>query len=122
MGAIPTHHNWPLVSNKVLQRLKGSQQAPDSGTSLMPVSSVPYVSDHMELHNNNCASGILHPGLSESDVYSDVIQEAQLNDLLQTVRLSVHLDTPLHGNNARGAKYGVYYASVVTHTVFETIK
>ena len=32
------------------------------------------------------------------------------------------LDTPLHGNNARGAKYAVYYASVATHTVFENIK
>ena len=56
------------------------------------------------------------------DVYSDVIQEAQSNNLLHMVRLSVRLDTPLHGNNARGAKYAVYYASVVTHTVFENIK
>ena len=85
-------------------------------------SSVPHVSDRLELHNNNWASGILHPGLSESDVYSDIIQEAQSNDLLHTVRLSVHLDMPLHGNNARGAKYVVYYTSVVTHTVFENIK
>ena len=34
----------------------------------------------------------------------------------------MRLDTPLHGNNARGAKYAVYYTSVVTHTVFENIK
>ena len=34
----------------------------------------------------------------------------------------MRLDTPLHGNNARGTKYAVYYASVVTHTVFENIK
>ena len=68
--------------------------------------------------NNNWVSGILHPGPSESDVDSDVIQEAQSNNLLHMVRLSVRLDTPLHGNNARGAKY----ASVVTHTVFENIK
>ena len=34
----------------------------------------------------------------------------------------MRLDTPLHGNNARGAKYAVYYASVATHTVFENIK
>ena len=61
----------------------------------------------LELHNNNWASGILHPGPSESDVYSAVIQEAQLNDLLHTVRLLMRLDTPLHGNNARGAKYAV---------------
>ena len=54
--------------------------------------------------------------------YSDVIQEAQSKDLLHTSRLSVRLDTPLHGNNARGAKYAVYYASVVTHTVFKNIK
>ena len=54
--------------------------------------------------------------------YSDVIQEAQSNDLLHTVRLLMRLDTPLHGNNARGAKYTVYYASVATHTVFENIK
>ena len=79
-------------------------QAPDSETSLMPVSSVPHVSDRLELHNNNWASRSQHPGPSESDVFSDVIQEAQSNDLLHTVRLSVRLDTPLHGNNARGAK------------------
>ena len=87
-----------------------------------PFSSVPHVSDRLELHNNNWASGILHPGPSESDVYSDVIQEAQSNNLLHTVHLSVRLDMPLHGNNARGAKYAVYYASVATHTVFENIK
>ena len=87
-----------------------------------PFSSVPYVSDRLELHNNNWASGSQHLGPSESDVYSGVIQEAQSNDLLHTVRLSVHLDTPLHGNNARGAKYAVKYTSVVTHTVFENIK
>ena len=34
----------------------------------------------------------------------------------------MRLDTPLHGNNTRGTKYAVYYASVVTHTVFENIK
>ena len=70
----------------------------------MPVSSVPHVSDRLELHNNNWASGILHAGLSESGVYSDVIQEARTNDLLHTVRLPARIDTPLHGNNARGAK------------------
>ena len=53
---------------------------------------------------------------------SDVIQETQSNDLLRTARLSMRLDTPLYGNNARGTKYAVYYASVVTHTVFENIK
>ena len=87
-----------------------------------PFSSVPHVSDRLELHNNNRASWILHPGPSESDVYSDVVQEARWNDLLHTARLSMRLDTPLHGNNARGAKYAVYYASVATHTVFENIK
>ena len=55
-------------------------------------------------------------------VYSDVVQEAQWNDLLHTARLLMRLDTPLHGNNARGAKYAVYYASVATHTKFENIK
>ena len=34
----------------------------------------------------------------------------------------MRLDTPLHGNNTRGAKYAVYYARVVMHTVFENIK
>ena len=29
----------------------------------------------------------------------------------------MRLDTPLHDNNARGTKYAVYYASVVTRTV-----
>ena len=87
-----------------------------------PFSSVSHVSDRLELHNNNRASWILHPGPSESDVYSDVFQEAQWNDLLHTARLLMRLDTPLHGNNARGAKYAVYYASVATHTVFENIK
>ena len=38
------------------------------------------------------------------------------------IERSVAHGTPLHGNNARGAKYAVYYASVVTHTVFENIK
>ena len=94
-----------------------SRQAPDSETLLMPISSVSHVSDRMELHNNNWASGSQHAGLSESDV----IQEAQSNDLLHTARLSMRQDTPLHGNNARGTKYTVYYASVVTHTVFENI-
>ena len=51
-----------------------------------------------------------------------IVQEAQWNDLLHTARLLIRLDTPLHGNNARGAKYAVYYASVATHTVFENIK
>ena len=87
-----------------------------------PFSSVPHVSDRLELDNNNRASWILHPGPSESDVYSDVVQEAQWNDLLHTARLLICLDTPLHGNNARGAKYAVYYASVATHPVFENIK
>ena len=83
-----------------------------------PFSSVPHVSDRLELHNNNRASWILHPGPSESDV----VQEARWNDLLHTARLLIRLDTPLHGNNARGAIYAVYYASVATHTVFENIK
>ena len=87
-----------------------------------PFSSVPHVSDRLELHNNNWASWILHPGLSESDVYSDVIQEAQSNDLLHMVRLLMRLDMSLHGNNARSAKYAVYYASVAMHTVFKNIK
>ena len=87
-----------------------------------PFSSVPHVSDRLELDNNNRASWILHPGPSESDVYSDVVQEARWNDLLHTARLLIRLDTPLHGNNARGAKYAVYYASVATHPVFENIK
>ena len=82
-------------------------------------SSVSHVSDRLELHNNNWASGSKHPGPSESDVYSDVIQEAQSNDLLHTARLLMRLDTPLHDNNARGTKYAVYYASVVTYIVFE---
>ena len=34
----------------------------------------------------------------------------------------MRLDMPLHGNNARGAKYVVYCASIVMHTVFENIK
>ena len=85
-------------------------------------SSVPHVSDRLELHNNNWASGSQHPGPSESDVYSDVIQEAQSNDLLHTARLSVRLDTPLHDNNARGTKDAMYYVSVVKHTVFKNKK
>ena len=85
-------------------------------------SSVPHVSDRLELHNNNWASGILHPGSSESDVYSDVIQEAQSNDLLHAARLSMRLDMSLRDNNARGTKYAVYYVSIVTHTVFENKK
>ena len=87
-------------------------------------SSVSHVSDRLELHNNNWASGSKHPGPSESDVYSDVVQEAQSNDLLHTAtaRLLMRLDTPLHDKNARGTKYAVYYASVVTHTVFENNK
>ena len=85
-------------------------------------SSVSHLSDLLELHNNNWASGSKHPGPSESDVYSDVVQEARSNDLLHTARLLMRLDTPLHDNNARGTKYAVYYASVVTHTVFENKK
>ena len=85
-------------------------------------SSVSHVSDRLELHNNNWASGSKHPGPSESDVYSDVIQEARSNDLLHTARLLMRLDTPLHDNNARGTKYAVYRASIVTHTVFENLK
>ena len=104
-----------------------SYQAPDSEPdsepdSWRPFTSVPHVSDRLELHNNNQASWILQPGPSESDVYCDVVQEAQWNDLLHTARLLIRLDTPLHGNNARGAKYAVYYASVAMHTLFENIK
>ena len=88
-------------------------------------SSVSHVSDRLELHNNNWASGSTHPGPSESDVYSNVVQEARSNDLLHTARLLMRLDMPLHDNNARGTKYAVvlrYYASVATHTVSENIK
>ena len=99
-----------------------SNQAPDSEPSLTPVFLSSTCFDRLELDNNNRASWILHPGPSESDVYSDVVQEAQWNDLLHTARLLIRLDTPLHGNNARGAKYAVYYASVATHPVFENIK
>ena len=86
-----------------------SNQAPDSETLLMPVffSSTcfrPSGAAQQQLGFWNFTSGSIY---SKSDVYSDVIQEAQSNDLLHTVRLSVHLDTPLHGNNARGAKYAV---------------
>ena len=52
-------------------------------------SSVSHVSDRLELHNNNWASGSKHPGPYESDVYSDLIQEAQSNDLLHTARLLI---------------------------------
>ena len=55
-------------------------------------------------------------------MFSDVVQEARSNDLLHTVRLRMRLDMPLHDSNARGTKYAVYYASVVTHTVFENKK
>ena len=98
------------------------QHAPDSETSLMPVFFSFTCFPPSVLHNNNWASGSKHPGPSESDVYSDVIQEAQSNDLLHTARLLMRLDTPLHDNNARGTKYAVYYASVVTHTMFENKK
>ena len=54
--------------------------------------------------------------------FTVTIQEAQSNDLLHTARLLMRLDTPLHDNNARGTKYAVYYASVVTYTVFENKK
>ena len=50
--------------------------------------------------------------------FTVIIQEAQSNDLLHTARLLMRLDTPLHDNNARGTKYAVYHASVVTHTLF----
>ena len=43
-------------------------QAPDSETSLIPVSSVSHVNYRLELQNNNWASGSQHPGPSESDV------------------------------------------------------
>ena len=72
-------------------------------------SSVSHVSGRLELHNNN--SGSKHPGPSESDVYSDVVQETRSNDLLHTARLLIRLVTPLHDNNARGTKYAVYYAT-----------
>ena len=55
-------------------------------------SSVSHVSDRLELHNNNWASGSKHPGPSESHVYSNVIQEAQSNDLLHTARLLMRLN------------------------------
>ena len=45
------------------------------------------------------------------------IHEAQSNDLLRTACSLMRLDTPLHGNNARGTKYTVYYASVLMHSV-----
>ena len=81
-------------------------------------SSVSHVSDRLELHNNNWASGSKHPGPSESDFYSDVIQEAWSNDLLHTACLLMRLDTPPHDNNARGTKYAVYHASVVRRKSF----
>ena len=107
MFVINTHHKIRPLTAKFRWRL---------------FSSVSHVSNRLELHsNNNWASGSKHPGPSESDVYSDVFQEAQSKDLLHTARLLMRLDTPLH-DNARGTKYAVYYASVVTHTVFENKK
>ena len=112
---------WPQALHQALKSLLYSIRPLTAKLRWRPFSSVPHVSDRLELHNN-WASWILHPGPSGSDVYSDVMQEAQSNNLLHTVRLLMSLDTPLHGNNARGAKYAVYYASVATHTVFENIK
>ena len=80
-----------------------------------PFSSVPHVSDHLELHINNWASWTLHRVCLK-------VQEAQLNYLLHTVHLSMRSDMPVWGSNARGAKYAVYYESVVMGTVFENIK
>ena len=74
-----------------------------------------HMSDRQELHNNNWASWTLHLGSSESS-------EPPSNYLLHTVRLSMCPDMPLCGSNSRGAKYAVYYASVVMHTVFKNIK
>ena len=103
-----------------------SCQAPDSESLLTPVflSSTCFQPSGAAQQQLGFLNFTYHPGPSESDVYSDVIQEAQSNDLLHTVRLlmCLHVDTPLHGNNARGTKYTVYYASVATHTVFENIK
>ena len=113
----PLRH-WTLVGTRWVRPLTANLR-------WRPFSSVPHVSDRLELDNNNRASWFLHPGSSESDVYSDVVQEARWNDLLHTARLLtwlMRLDTPLHGNNAGGAKYAVYYTSVATHPVFENIK
>ena len=63
----------PWISQSTLD------QAHDSETSLMPVFFSSTCFRPSGLHNSNWASGILHPGPSESDVYSDVIQEAQSN-------------------------------------------
>ena len=113
-------HTWDLTT--VMVRIQRLIRPLTAKLRWRPFSSVSHVSDSLELHNNNWASWILHPGTSESDVYSDVIQEAKSNDLLHTVRFLMRLDTPLYGNNARDATYTVYYASVATHAVFETIK
>ena len=65
------------------------------------------------------ASWTLYLGSSESS-------ETPSNYLLHTVRLSmcpdISWDMHLCGSNSRGAKYAVYYASVVMHTVFKNIK
>ena len=94
-------------------------QAPDSDARFLHF--------HMFLTRWSCTTTI---GLLELNIRVRLkvtyvwrkIQEAQSNYLLRTTRLLMRLDTPLHGNNARGAKYAVYYVSVVTHTVFENIK
>ena len=113
---------WRICTQTEFTRVTNATRPLTANLRWRPFSSVPHVSDRLELHNNNRASWILHPGPSESDVYSDVVQEAQWNDLLHTARLLMRLDTPLHGNNARGATYAVYYASVAAQTVFENIK
>ena len=76
------------------------QRNPAAKLCWCSLSSVPHVSDRLELHNNNWAFRTLHPGLSESERQ---IQEAQSNYLLRTSRLLMRLDTTLCGNNTRGA-------------------
>ena len=88
----------------------------------MSVFFIPHVSDRLELHNNNWDSRTLHPDLSKSGVKFRKPIRTICCTRYMFVRLSMRPDTPLHGNNERGAKYAVYYASVVTHTVFRNIK
>ena len=84
----------------------------------------PYSSSHyiaQWLHGDYSSSYYVALWL-HGDYHCDNVVTGPWNNLLHTACLLMHLDTSLHGNNARGAKYAVYYASVATHTVFENIK
>ena len=94
-------------------------QAPDSETSLTPV----FLSSTCFRPSGTAQQQLGFLNFTSGSVWKWRLQWRNSGSPIErSVAHGTLTDTPLHGNDARGAKYAAYYASVAMHTVFENIK